>query len=258
MSNLALTRSVNPHYARRRGRTTPPAGEGHPRFGRLPAAPRNGSPVPRLTSLYHWDDAGPYGDRRYPGNCAGNLIKDLLLYFRPSAVLDSMSGSGTCADVCRELRTRCHSGDIRHGQDACDLGSWLPDHVRIPFAWLHPPYWRMKSYTSDSRDLSAPATLEEFLARYEELIAETARVLEPGGKMAVLMGDYSDRDAGYVPLVWWTKEIAFRLGLEQRETDVIRFSHGASSSRRTYRSSFIPGLHDVCMLFTKGTGGGGA
>jgi hypothetical protein len=31
-------------------------------------------------------------------------------------------------------------------------------------------------------------------------------------------------------------------------TDVIRFSHGASTSRKIYRSSFIPGLHDVCMV----------
>jgi hypothetical protein len=33
--------------------------------------------------------------------------------------------------------------------------------------------------------------------------------------------------------------------------DIIRFSHGASSSRKVYRSSFIPGLHDTCMIFEK-------
>jgi hypothetical protein len=39
--------------------------------------------------------------------------------------------------------------------------------------------------------------------------------------------------------------------LRQAATDIIRFSHGASSSRKVYRSSFIPGLHDVCMIFEK-------
>ena len=34
-------------------------------------------------------------------------------------------------------------------------------------------------------------------------------------------------------------------------TKIIRFSHGASSSQKVYRSNFIPGLHDVCMLFEK-------
>jgi hypothetical protein len=32
---------------------------------------------------------------------------------------------------------------------------------------------------------------------------------------------------------------------------IIRFSHGASSGRKVYRSSFIPGLHDACMIFEK-------
>ena len=61
----------------------------------LPTAPRNGSPVPWLTSLYHKAYAGPYGNRSYPGNCSGELIKDLLKYFRPQRVLDPMTGSGT-------------------------------------------------------------------------------------------------------------------------------------------------------------------
>ena len=67
------------------------------------------------------------------------------------------------------------------------------------------------------------------------------------------MGDYSDREAGYVPLVWHTKRLAFEVGLRQHCTDIIRFSHGASSGRKVYRSKFIPGLHDVCMIFEKPT-----
>jgi hypothetical protein len=73
----------------------------------------------------------------------------------------------------------------------------------------------------------------------------------PGGKLAILMGDYNDREAGFVPLTYHTKQLAFDLGLRQCCTDIIRFSHGASSSRKVYRSSFIPGLHDVCMIFGK-------
>src|SRR5438067_10120929 len=89
-----------------------------PRIAVLPRAPQNRSPVPWLTSLYHKAFAGPYGDRRYPGNCGGELIKDLLLYFQPRRVLDPMTGSGTCANVCRELGIECESKDIRYGWDA--------------------------------------------------------------------------------------------------------------------------------------------
>ncbi|MGH7224145.1 MAG: hypothetical protein ACRELF_13020, partial [Gemmataceae bacterium] len=108
--------TINPFLAARRLRqgTAAPRPQPQPRparfepeqpvYARLPRAPRNASPVPHLTSLYHNDEAGPYGDRGYPGNCSGNLIKDLLLYFKPEGIVfDPMSGSGTCADVCRSL-----------------------------------------------------------------------------------------------------------------------------------------------------------
>ena len=58
----------------------------------------------------------------------------------------------------------------------------------------------------------------------------------------------SDREAGFVPLVYHTKRLCFEAGLKQCTTDIIRFSHNASSSTKVYKSSFIPGLHDVCAI----------
>jgi hypothetical protein len=220
-----------------------------PVYARLPRAPINGSPVPHLTSLYHFDRAGEYGNRNYPGNCGGNLIKDLLKYFGANSVFDPMTGSGTCRDVCKELGVYCHSSDLREGQDACDA-SQFPRGC-FEFAWVHPPYWRQKLYTEDSRDLSRTPTLQAFLERYKLLIENCAGSLAPGGKVAILMGDYNDREIGFVPLVFYTKLLAFRAGLRQHCTDIIRFSHGASSGNKVYRSSFIPGLHDVCMVFER-------
>jgi hypothetical protein len=215
----------------------------------LPHAPVTSSPVPHLTSLYHFDTPGSYGDRGYPGNCGGLLIRDLLLYFRPSRVFDPMSGSGTCRQVCDELGIACDSNDIHAGFDACDPAQ-LPD-ARYDFVWAHPPYWRMKLYAADARDLSRAPTLAAFLERYAAFIANCAKLLTPNGKLAILMGDYRDREAGFVPLTYHTKRRAFEADLRQCCTDIIRFSHGASSSRKVYRSSFIPGLHDVCMVFEK-------
>jgi hypothetical protein len=62
------------------------------------------------------------------------------------------------------------------------------------------------------------------------------------------MGDYSDREYGFVPLVYFTKRLCFESGLKQTCTDIIRFSYGASSSKKSYRSKFIPGLHDVVTI----------
>lgn len=240
---------INPFYAARTRWVLPPRRLDEPVYAKLPRAPINASPVPHLTSLYHFDRAGEYGDRAYPGNCGGNLIRDLLLYFRPKNVFDPMTGSGTCRDVCRELDLHCWSSDLHEDVDACDARRFPRDC--FDFAWLHPPYWRQKLYTDDPRDLSRAPTLNAFLQRYRQLIDTCAGAIVPGGKLAILMGDYSDREAGFVPLTYYTKQLAFDAGLRQCCTDIVRFSHGASSSRKVYRSSFIPGLHDVCMIFEK-------
>jgi hypothetical protein len=236
--------AVNPFFAARASKPKRPAV-----YAKLPHAPINASPVPRLTSLYHLVEPGSYGSRRYPGNCSGQLIKDLLTFFRATDVFDPMTGSGTCRHVCEEMFIACHSSDLHEGADACDASNFSRE--RFDFTWLHPPYWRQKRYTSDSRDLSQAPTLDAFLERYRLLIENCAGALVASGKLAILMGDYADREAGFVPLTYFTKQLAFAAGLRQCCTDIIRFSHGASSSRKVYRSSFIPGLHDVCMVFEK-------
>ncbi|QVL31638.1 hypothetical protein KIH39_22770 [Telmatocola sphagniphila] len=242
---------INPFYAARNQRTGVPSPSLEPIYARLPRAPRNASPVPHLTSLYHFHRAGEYGDRQWPGNCGGNLIKDLLLYFKPQGlVLDPMSGSGTCSDVCQELGIPCIAWDIHRGIDACDPQGFGSDNT-FDFIWAHPPYYRQKLYAEDPKDLSRSPTPEHFLKRYGQFIRNCAASLTNSGKLAILMGDYSDRDFGFLPLTYHTKRLAFAAGLRQHGTDIIRFSHGASSGRKVYRSSFIPGLHDVCTILER-------
>jgi hypothetical protein len=161
-----------------------------------------------------------------------------------------MTGSGTARDVCEALGIPCLAWDIHEGFDACDP-TQFPAAETFDFIWAHPPYWRMKLYADNPRDLSRTPTLDQFLVRYGQFIRNCARGLKRGGKLAILMGDYSDREAGQVPLVFHTKRLAFAAGLSQHCTDIIRFSHGNSSSKKIYRSSFIPGLHDVCMIFER-------
>jgi hypothetical protein len=217
----------------------------------LPRAPITGSPVPHLTSLYHFHRTGEYGDRKWPGNCGGMLIRDLLQYFKPQGmVFDPMSGSGTCRDVCQELGIPCMTGDIHQGFDACDPAAF-PSGETFDFIWAHPPYFRQKLYSSDVRDISRSSNLDHFLRRYGQFIRNCKSALRADGKLAILMGDYNDREYGFIPLVFETKRLAFAAGLKQHCTDIIRFSHGNSSSKKVYRSSFIPGLHDVCTIFEK-------
>src|ERR1700729_2592617 len=97
--------TINPFYAARLHGPAPitcPQPQRQPVYARLPMAPITASPVPGLTSLYHNAEAGNYGDRSYPGNCGGNLIRDLLRFHSVRSVFDPLTGSGTCRDVCEE------------------------------------------------------------------------------------------------------------------------------------------------------------
>ena len=133
-----------------------------PRMVELPASPKNGSPVPELTSIHSVRRRGPYGNAKYRGNCGGYIIRDLLRYFGSKSVLDPMLGSGTCRDVCKELGIAHQGMDIRHGKDASDLTSYQ-NIEPVQFIWMHPPYWKMIRYNDDPRCLSNAESLEAFL-----------------------------------------------------------------------------------------------
>jgi hypothetical protein len=180
-----------------------------------------------------------------------SVIKDLLRFFEARRVFDPCEGSGTCRDVCEELGIYCRGVDLKNGTDFCDPDPGLfrgEEMGSFDFVWMHPPYWRQKVYSNDPRDLSAAPTLEDFLRRYDQMIRNCSAMLAPGGHMAILMGDYTDRECGFVPLVYLTKQLCFRAGLRQVCTDIVRLSHGATSAHRSYRSKFIPGLHDVVTI----------
>lgn len=217
----------------------------------LPMAPKTMSPVPHLTSLHSTAARGPYGRAKYPGNCSGYLIKDLLRYFRPRMVLDPMTGGGTCRDVCEALNIRHVSFDLNDGKDACDPASYL-DAPRCDFVWLHPPYWRMIRYSDNPCCLSNAPTLETFQERLRLLINNCLSVLASDGTVAILMGDYFDRqERRQMPVTHFTKQVCLELGLWPICTDIVRFQHNNTSSSKTYSSSFIPGLHDTCLLMKR-------
>ena len=212
----------------------------------LPASPRTASPVPELTSIHSEPKRGPYGSGRYRGNCGGYLIRDLLRYHKPSRVLDPMTGSGTCRDVCEELGIECVSFDLNAGQDAADPASY-EGLGTFGFVWLHPPYWRMIRYGDDARCLSRAESLGAFVSGLSRVMQNCRGVLTPNGVMGVLIGGYSERGT-YMPLSALTTHAAIGAGLWPSSTEIIRFQHGNTSSKRAYTSSFIPGLHDTCIM----------
>ena len=66
------------------------------------------------------------------------------------------------------------------------------------------------------------------------------------------MGDYTTARPDSFPSSTTRSSLPSTAGLRQHCTDIIRFSHGArAAARRSTARRFIPGLHDVCMIFEK-------
>jgi hypothetical protein len=213
----------------------------------LPEAPQTTSPVPQLTSIHATPGRGPYGDPRYRGNCSGLLIRDLLLFYRPRRVLDPMEGSGTCGDVCRELGIAYEGRDLKRGFDATAPQMFTGLGV-FDFIWLHPPYWQMVRYNpEDPRCLGSTPTLEAFVERLRQVLRNCASVLRPWGKLALLIGD-GKHEGRYLGLPFWAMHAADAEGYWLAAPEIIRFSYGTTSAKRSYSGAFIPRVHDVCLV----------
>jgi hypothetical protein len=80
------------------------------------------------------------------------------------------------------------------------------------------------------------------------VIRNCQQVLRPTGHLAILIGDLRDQGE-YQALPFRTLNIAYSEGLVLAAPEIIRFSHGTTSARQKhYSCSFIPRLHDVCLV----------
>jgi hypothetical protein len=61
------------------------------------------------------------------------------------------------------------------------------------------------------------------------------------------MGD-GKHEGRYLGLPFHTLNAVVVEGYWLAAPEIIRFSHGTTSSGRVYRTAFIPRLHDVCLV----------
>jgi modification methylase len=76
---------------------------------------------------------------------------------------------------------RLHQGDAR------DLG-WIPDES-VHLVVTSPPYWTLKEYSPNERQLGAIADYDHFLDELDRVWIECTRVLVPGGRICYVVGD---------------------------------------------------------------------
>lgn len=220
---------------------------------------------------------------QYRGNWSPYIPRNLILrYTKPGdLVLDPFVGGGTTAIEAKLLGRRCIARDINPAcveltlkslrllpssdlfgsvcyfepevsvGDARDLqgvGSGTVDLV-----CAHPPYANIISYSDGiSGDLSQ-LKMEDFVAEMRNVAGECYRVLKPGGKCAVLIGD-TRKQKRIVPLGFRVIEAFLRAGFRLREL-VIKVQHNCKTTGFWYRKSidrnFLLLAHEYLPVFEK-------
>ncbi|KOS00324.1 hypothetical protein [Paenibacillus polymyxa] len=104
-----------------------------------------------LTTLISIPERGPYGDNKYRGNYAGDVLIKLIGFLQANGiaapyVYDPMEGGMTSRDVCSSLNLPYVGSDIHQGFDV--VGDDLHD-TGFDLCILHYPYWNMIDYAHD-------------------------------------------------------------------------------------------------------------
>lgn len=94
------------------------------------------------------------------------------------------------AEVCEEIEQACRKLPTTHrlvNGDARDL-SGIPDES-VQLIVTSPPYWTLKEYDDGPSQLGHVEDYEQFNEQLDEVWTECLRVLQPGGRLVINVGD---------------------------------------------------------------------
>ena len=222
---------------------------------------------------------------RYRGNWSPYIPRNVILrYTAPGdLVLDYFVGGGTTAVEAKLLGRRCIARDINPaaisiteeslnfeppartlcGQglemfepevsvaDATRLSDILSDSVDLICA--HPPYAGIIKYSCGIEGDLSGLPLEQFKSRMAKVAVESLRVLKPGGKCAILVGD-GRRQKHVVPIGFEMIRTFLGAGFVLKEL-VIKRQHNCRTSgfwrSRSMKYNFLLLAHEYLPIFEK-------
>jgi SAM-dependent methyltransferase len=240
------------------------------------------------TTVWSFKQRGNWAthDGRYRGNWSPYIPRNLILrYTKPGdLVLDPFVGGGTTAVEAKLLGRRCIARDINPASvemtlenlrfnvprtlfeesdiyepevsigDARHLEGIADNSVDLICA--HPPYAGIISYTSGVEGDLSQLDVPEFLREMRQVALECYRVLKPGSKCAVLIGDARQRKH-VVPIGFHTIGVFLEAGFHLKEL-VIKRQHNCRTTGfwadRSLEHNFLLLAHEYLPIFEKPAG----
>ncbi len=128
---------------------------------------------------------------------------------------------------------------------------------KVQLVMLHPPYWDIIKFGSDTNDLSNAETLQDFLNEFQIIVKKSAEVLEKGRYLAIVIADkYANGEL--VPLGFYVMQAAKKENLKLKSIIVKNFdaTKGKQNQQALWRyRALVNGLylfkHEYIFLFRK-------
>jgi len=221
-------------------------------------------------------------DGKYRGNWSPYIPRNVIIkYTNPGdTVLDYFVGGGTTAIEAKLLGRRCIGIDINPAAvqltkenlafdkplslfdekiyepnvyvgDARNLSKIKDDSIDLICA--HPPYAGIINYSSNIQGDLSQLNVDEFLHEMRKVARESFRVLKPGKKCAILVGD-SRKKKRVVPIAFWTINVFLEEGFQLKEL-VIKRQHNCKTTgfwyTRSIEYNFLLLAHEYLPIFEK-------
>ncbi|MDI6816749.1 MAG: DNA methyltransferase [Actinomycetota bacterium] len=220
----------------------------------------------------------------YRGNWSPHIPRNVILkYSRPGEiVLDHFSGGGTTAVEAKLLGRRCVARDINpeavnraissldfqlppklfddlsqmyepnievgDARDLCDINEYSVDLI-----CAHPPYADIIKYSPNASGDLSHLKVDDFVDAMCPVAEESFRVLKPGGKCVILIGDMR-KQKHVVPLGFRTIRAFLDAGFVLRELAVKR-QHNCKATgfwyTRSVEHNFLLLAHEYLPVFEK-------
>lgn len=240
---------------------------------------------PETTTVWSFKQRGNWAthDGRYRGNWSPYIPRNIIIRYSGlgDSVLDYFVGSGTTAVEAKLLGRQCIAIDINPASveltlqnlqftppvklfdelpvyepwvsvgDARDL-SYIPDNT-VDLICAHPPYAGIINYSPCIEGDLSQCTVDEFLEEMQKVAAESYRVLKPGRKCAILIGDTRQRKH-VVPMGFRTIDVFLKTGFRLKEL-IIKRQHNCKTTgfwtEKSVRYNFLLLAHEYLPVFEK-------
>ena len=206
-----------------------------------------------------------WGSNAYRGNCSGWIHAFLIWKYQVKRMAELFAGSGTGSDVCKDMGIPYIGADLNPCPVRKDIltvnavTDEVPDEFRMAdMLFMHPPYSELikigyanQMWSDPTGELSkfdlGQMPWQEFMKELNAIVMKYYAAMEPGSRMAILMGDV--RRGGLHSML---TDIVKPGQLEQI---IIKMQHNTVSGRsgKTYggHKNFVPLVHEYILVRKK-------